>query len=381
MSVDQWGGFRGVVDATGPVGNLGDAAIGYRFVAAWQGGPEYFKDSKRDRTMVMPQFNLKYKGLTLRVYYSYIDTQAQQGTAFIMPNGDLNTIGGWKNSDNHTKGYTPNWETTNVFIEALQKISDNWESRISGSYYRQRVFGRYFSATNANYDNDTGTFIDRRADEQWNYWTVLVDFQGHYNLGPSNWEMANRDNFGFNFSNWRDRQAYWQTAPFPYTPDGTIGGKVVIPFGQTSGTILAPPSAFPQPAGAGLLSYVTQDALYFQHEIDAIPNWLTLVGCATWANIQTEQVANWSVRPYTSTQTTGTDWVYRVGGVLHLTQNLSLYGLQSTNFSTPLGTLLQNGSLAPNQVGKGDEAGVKWNFLGGKSRVRSRPSKLKPPTV
>ncbi len=365
LTLDQWGMFRTVVDATGPAGKIGDAAIGYRFVGAWQGGNEYFKNGKRDRTMVMPQFSVKYHDLTVRAYYSYINTEAQQGTAFITPTGDLNTIGGWKNSDNHTKGYTPTWETTNVFIEALQKISDNWESRLSGSYYRQGVFGRYFSATAANYDTNTGTWIDRRADEHWNYWTALADFQGHYNLGPSNWEMANRDNFGYNFSNWKDRQAYWQTAPFPY-PDGPIAGKINIPFGQTSGTILAPPEAFPQPAGAGLLSNVTQDAIYWQHEIDAVPNWLTLVACFTWANIMTEQIANWSVHPYTSTQTTGSQWVHRLGAVGHLTPNLSVYILDSTNFSTPLGTLLQNGGLAPNQVGTGDEAGLKWNFLGGK---------------
>jgi iron complex outermembrane receptor protein len=365
-SLDQWGMFRATVDATGPIGTYGDTSLGYRVVGAYQNGNEYWKDGKRERKMVMPQFSLTYKGLSVRIYYSYVDTIAQQGTAFITPTGDINTIGGYKNAANHTEGYAPEWQTSNVFLEALQKISDNWETKVSGSYYRQHVYGDYFSATNVNYDNNTGTWIDRIANEKWNYWTALWDAQGHYEVGPASWLMPSRDNFGFNFSNWTDKQGYWQTTPFPY-PNGPIAGKVVIPFGQTDGTVLAPASAFTPPAsGSGLLSNVTQDAIYWQHEMDVIPNRLTLLACFTWANILTEQIANWAIKPYVSTHTPGTQWVHRLGGVIHITPEISAYVLNSTNFSTPLGALLQNGALAPNQVGTGNEAGLKWNFFGGK---------------
>lgn len=367
LSLDQWGMFRTTVDATGPAGNLGESSIGYRFVGAWQSGDQYFTDGKQKRTMLMPQFSVQYKGLTVRMYFSYLQTTAQQGMAFITPSGDLNTIGGWKNADNRTQDYAPTWTTTNLYAEALEKISDNWETRISGSYYRQHTYGPYFSATQSNFDNDTGTWIDRVANEKWNYWTALVDAQGHYTLGPDTWEMPNRDNFGFNFSNWTDKQAYWQTLPFPY-PNGPVGGKIVIPFGQTDGTVLAPPENFPMPTTgtAGLLSNVTQDAIYWQHELDIIPNKLTLLACFTWANIMTEQIANWSIHPYQSVHTPGQQWVHRLGAVYHITPNVSAYVLNSTNFSTPLGTLLQNGSLAPNQVGTGNEAGLKWNYFGGR---------------
>ena len=370
-SSDQYGLFRVTLDSTGPVGKVGESTIGYRLVAAFQDGKQYFTDGKNYRAMIMPQFNVQYKGLTVRVYFEMLDTQTQQGMALITPQGKLYTGSGWKNSDNRTAGYAPDWATSNLYGEALEKISDNWETKIAGSYYKQHVYGKYFSPTAANFDTQQETWIDRVANERWDYWTALVDAQGHYNVGPSTWEMASRDNFGFNFSNWTDKQAYWQTTPFPY-PNGPIGGKLNIPFGQTSGTVLAPPSAFQPPstitpgATSGLFANVTQDAIYWQHEIDVIPNWLTLLGDFTWANIITEQVANWGALPYQSVHTPGQLWVHRFGAVVHITKEVSLYALESTNFSTPLGTLLENAQLAPNQVTKGDEVGIKWNLMGGK---------------
>ena len=77
-------------------------------------------------------------------------------------------------------------------------------------------------------------------------------------------------------------------------------------------------------------------------------------------------MANWGTVPYVSTHTPGQQWVHRLGLVAHVTKEISLYALESTNFATPLGTLLENGGLAPNQVGTGTEVGLKWNFLGGR---------------
>ena len=366
-SIDQWGGYRFTFDSTGPLGKIGETEIGFRLIGAYQNGNTYFTDGINSRDSIFPEFSAKYRMTTVRIYYELEDTRAQQGEAMITPDGKLYTGSGWRVADNRMPDYAPSWLMSNVSGEVLQKLSESWELRISGAYWKQKVYGKYPEATLANFDTQTETWINLVGNERWDYWTTLTDAQGHYSLGPTNWEMGNRDNFGYNFSVWTDKQAYWQTAPFPY-PNGPIGGKYVVPFGQAASIPLAPPSAFGPPTTGtfGAYNTVSQDSIYWQHEIDVIPNWLTLLAGYTWANIDTEQVPNWGTLPYAAVHTPGQQWVHRLGAVVHITKDVSIYALDSTNFATPLGTLLENGQLAPNHVGTGTEVGLKWNFLGGR---------------
>src|ERR1700733_13249527 len=144
--------------------------------------------------------------------------------------------------------------------------------------------------------------------------------------------MGNSDSFGYNFSNWTDKQGYWQTAPFPW-PNGPAGGTITVSLynPNLSSIVLAPTSAFPPPSTGtyGSYSIVTQDSLYWQHTIDVIPNWLSLIGGFTWCNIDTEAVANWGTLPFVATHTPGSTWVHRLGAVLHATKNVSIYALDS----------------------------------------------------
>jgi len=367
-SIDEWGFQRYTVDSTGPLGKLGESVISYRLIGAYQDGKSYFNLNRNFRESIFPEFAVKYRDSSIRLYYNYEKTIAQQGMGLLTPQGKLYTGAGWKNSDNRTQDYAPAWEMKNITGEWLQKLSDNWETRVTGTFWHQKVYGKYFSPTAANFDNQTETWINRLADERFDYWTMLADAQGHYTLGSSDYEVPNRDNFGFNFSDWTDKQSYWQTLPFPY-PNGPVGGKEVIPFGQTAGTPLGGASSFPPPPTGttyGAYNTVIQDSIYWQHEADIIPNWLTLTAAFTWANIDTEAVPNWGTVPYVATHTPGQQWVHRLGAVGHLTKQLSVYALESTNFATPLGSLLENGGLAPNQVGTGTEVGIKWNLLGGR---------------
>ena len=371
-SIDEWGLFRGMVDFTGPLGSIGAAKISYRFVGVYQHGDQWFTNGVDNRDVLFQEFQVQYHDLKVRMYYDLEDTKAQTGTGFLTPNGGLFTGDGWKNSDNRPPGYQADWLQASVYGEALQKISDNWEMRISGSYWHQKAYGPYFHPLAINFDTNTETYGEYIENERWIYWTGLVDAQGHYSIGPSNWEMENRDSFGYNFSVWTDKQAYWKTAPFPY-PNGPAGGNILVPIYQSQAMLntltLPPTSAFTPPTGTttlGAYNTVTQDALYWQHTMDVVPNWLTLIAGFTWDNIDTESITNWGVLPYIATHTPSTQWVHRLGAVLHLTKNVSLYALNSTNFSSPLGAVLETAQLAPNQVGTGNELGVKWSMLGGR---------------
>ena len=108
-------------------------------------------------------------------------------------------------------------------------------------------------------------------------------------------------------------------------------------------------------------------SIYWQHTIDVIPNWLTLVAGLDWATITTQTILNWAVLPFQATDSPVSQTLHRLGAVLHLTNQISIYALDSTNFTPAFGgEILENGSLPPPEVGKGTELGLKFNFLGGK---------------
>jgi outer membrane receptor protein involved in Fe transport len=92
-----------------------------------------------------------------------------------------------------------------------------------------------------------------------------------------------------------------------------------------------------------------------------------VLACFTWDNIDIQQIGNYGALPFSGSISPVSQWVHRLAAVLHATRNISVYVLDSTSFIPPPGSLLlQNGQKPPNQSGKGDELGLKWNFLGGK---------------
>src|ERR1017187_8042847 len=100
--------------------------------------------------------------------------------------------------------------------------------------------------------------------------------------------------------------------------------------------------------------------------MDLVPNWFTLILGETWDSVATQSVTNWAVLPWQGTNISLSKWLHRFGGVLHLTKAVSLYAPDSSNFLVPSGATLQNGDLAPPQLGIGTEFDLKWNFLDGR---------------
>ena len=377
-SIDQWGLFRITIDSTGPLGKVGDFDFGYRLVAVYQHGNEYFNNTSDDRYSVFPELGLKYKNTTVRAYWNPLKATATPGMAFVTPTGQLETAMGWKGENNVGPYNAPEyWAGRTIFVEVLQKISDNWENRLSAADWRYDVDGPYGGefAENVNFDNNTETWGLERSDEHWAYWTVLDDYQGHYQIGPDNWRMNQSDAFGFAYSSSTDKQFYFDTAPFPY-PNGPVGGSITVPFNNPSalGTLVAPPAndISPPPTSVWTSEAYANDlqiqtaAIYWQHTMDLVPNWFTIITGWTWDSVATQSVSDWAVLPWQGTNISLSQWVHRLGAVVHLGKSVSLYALDSTNFLVPYSNTLENGTLPPPQVGIGTELGVKWNFGNGK---------------
>ncbi len=372
-SIDDNGLYRLTGDFTGPIGVLGGAQFSYRFVGVYQHGNTYFMNLPNNREVLFPELGIKYRNTTVRVYYNLqIIKGEQDGQDIMTPNGDLYTGAGV-----HEANQPPNnlneFETRHVYAELDQKLSNNWEMKLSGAYWNYLDFGNFAYATDVNWNNNTENFISRIDNEKWHFWTVINDYQGHYDIGPSTWEMPARDAFGWAFSSQVDKQAYWTTAPFPY-PNGPIGGSVNVPVNSAAAinALQNPPvSAFSPPSvadgGPGGDFETELSTMYAQHTMDLIPNWLTVVAGFTFNSIATESVTDWAVLPWNATFESVSQWNHRLAAVIHLGPSVSIYALDSTTFTPPAtGLFLENGELPPNQLGTGTELGLKWNFLGGK---------------
>jgi outer membrane receptor for ferric coprogen and ferric-rhodotorulic acid len=101
--------------------------------------------------------------------------------------------------------------------------------------------------------------------------------------------------------------------------------------------------------------------------LDAIPNLLTLVAGYTYAGIEVVQDTNIAFNaPYASTDTSAHQYLRRLGAILHLTKDISLYGLDSTTFSPQSTSVDVNNRPLPNVIGIGEEVGLKTAFWDGR---------------
>lgn len=368
-SIDDNGLYRLVGDFTGPIGRYGDFDLSYRFVGVFQHGPTYFLNNVDDRYVLFPELGVKYHNTTLRVYYDLQKIHGVEfGNAILTPSGSLYTGAGRKD-DNMPPGSIPNWEEQVVYLEILSKISDHWENRLSAGYWNYTNSGVSAYPISVNYTTpSTGTEeILARSDVgyQTNY-TVLDDWQGHYSIA----NITNSDIAGFGFSSQTAKQAYWVTANFP----GTNSYITTIPINSVAAlnAIVLPSSAdysFPSVASGGPGSLVEEElaAIYLQHTIDIIPKWVTFVLGFTFDSVREDSVSDWAILPFQSNLTTTSQYLHRVGLVVHLTEGVSLYALNTTNFIPPsTGSLLESGLLPPNQLSTNNELGLKWNLLGGR---------------
>jgi outer membrane receptor protein involved in Fe transport len=246
--------------------------------------------------------------------------------------------------------------------------------RIQGGYWDFDTSGVLGLAVDVNWDNATEDFVARRNDEVWHYWTAFFDLNGHYEIGPDGWKMPNRDALGYAFSDETDTQVYWSaptSGPYAFGTAAS-GGVINVPVNspQTIDALPVPPSIndYPPPSDEGQQYKTEYTALYWQHSIDVIPNWLTVLAGFTWDTVQQTSVSNISSLPWNANFVPIGDWVHRVAALVHVTPQVSLYVMNSTTFTPPpsVGAILENFTIAPPEIGTGNEVGVKWLFLGGK---------------
>ena len=382
FSVDEMGLWKATIDTTGPIGKIGDVDIGYRFIAAYQQGHSYFSNMVDNRKILYPYFQARYQGTTVRFHVEVNDViGSNTGMEVLTPTGELYTGAGRRISNQPPGNMQRNpeivWEAS-----VLQKFSSNWEMRLSGMYFKSGYWGGQVTTTGTSWNPGPDIYYVNRIDRfNWNYWTMLNDITGKYELGPDNWKIKNSDIWGWAFTSQITQKYLYSNSTYHFSDasqgipllPGQSSTSFAVPANSAAAinAIVVPPISSYTPSGDGRQAAHTRRSwnggIYWEHVIEVVPQWFDVTAGWSWVNVTSDTVADVSQYPWQPTDLHYDQYVHRVGGTLHLGREASLYALNSTSFS-PSSTVTQqlNGQQTPPTGGTDDEVGLKTAFLGGR---------------
>lgn len=372
FSIKDWGQYRGEVDVTSPLGNLGDAKVGYRFVGAYQDGGAYFKNVDDQRLSVHPTLQLQFKDTTVRAAVDYTDIHSiAGGQNFVLPNGKLYTGAGRKEAY-YPKGIMEEHKQLRERIAIIHRFSKNWESKTSLSHLFYERHGTNLLPNDLNLATGLFTLFARRNYQRMDNWVVNQDILGTYKIGG----LDNQSAAGFTITDEYNRAAF-------FNANGAVTGTITAPLFNGTGrqsfpianpnldSVVVPSYAsYGDPQAVGSWTNNRRSTYYYQHQITVIPDRLILVGGMSKATLQINDVpAVISRNTAGGTRIVNFDeTLHRVGAVVNITKDIAVYALDSTTFA-PQGnsnTRDINGVLLPAQVGKGKEIGLKTALMDGK---------------
>lgn len=377
FSFKDYGEYRAELDVTGPAGDLGDAKVGYRFVAAFQGGDHYLKNVAEDRLAIHPTFSFQLKNTTVRFALDYVDIDSiAGGQNFVLPNGKIYT-GAGRDEGYYPKGIMENHKQQRERIAILQRLSDNWESKTSISHLKYVRHGTNLLPFSLDLSTDTFNLFARRNYQRQENWVINQDFLGNYHIGP----VANQSAAGFTITDEVNRAAFINangattgTITAPLFNPGGLGGGAARGFNIANpglDSVVVPSYAsYGSPSAVGSWTNNRRQFYYYSHQAEIIPNRLILVGGFAYGMLQINDVPSVIAR----TTAGGTRIVnfeenlHRYGIVLNLTKDIALFALDSTTFAPQANSNTRdiNGVLLPAQFGEGQEYGIKTSFLDGR---------------
>ncbi|MFO1452152.1 MAG: TonB-dependent receptor plug domain-containing protein [Opitutaceae bacterium] len=362
FSIKDWGLYRGEVDSTGPLTQIGDAKLSYRVAAAYQDGDAYFKNVEDQRLAFHPTLQVDIKNTTIRFAIDHVKvTSIAGGQSFVTPDGKLYT-GAGRDEAYYPKGIMEDHVQNRQRLAVLTRISDNWEAKFSASHLHYEREGTNVLPNNLNLQTGLFNLFARRNYQRQENWVMNADVLGNYKLGG----IANQSAAGFTVTDEYNRAAFTNNAAFG------VGGIQGFPIAnpQMDSVVVPSLSSYIPASSTGSWTNNRRSTYYYQHEATVIPDRLILVAGVSAATLQINDVPAITAR----TTAGGTRIVnfdenlHRLGIVVNVTKDIALFGLDSTTFA-PQGnsnTRDINGVLLPAQVGKGQEFGVKTALFEGK---------------
>ena len=372
FSLKDWGQYRAEVDSTGPVGNLGDAKVGYRFVGAFQDGGAYFKNVDDQRLSVHPTIQFTFKDTTVRAAVDYTDLhQIAGGQNFVLPDGTLYTGAGRKEAY-YARGIMEEHKQLRERVAILHRMGPNWEMKTSMSHLFYERHGTNLLPNDLNLATGLFTLFARRNYQRNDNWVVNQDVLGTYHIGG----LENQSAAGFTITDEYNRASF-------INANGATTGTVTAPLFGTNGrqsfaianpnldSVVVPTyGSYGPPSAVGSWTNNRRSTYYYQHQITLIPNHLILVAGASKATLQINDVPAIIARATAGgTRIVNFDEkLHRVGVVVNITKDVAIYALDSTTFAPQGNSNTRDffGELLPAQVGKGKEIGLKTALMDGK---------------
>lgn len=359
LSVNDWGLYRTEIDSTGPLGDLGDAKVGYRFVAAHQDGSAYFRHLEDERLAVHPTFQVDLKNTTLRVALDYIDRTTSPNTVnFVLPDGRI-YVGAGRREGYFAPGGMESHKQIRQRVALLHRFSPNWESKLNLSHVGYTRKGSVLLPNTLNWATEQVGFRSRRNYQKNNNWILTHDFLGNYAVGP----VQNQSAFGYTLTD--------EIARVALTNSTTFGFPVVsVSNPMMDSLVLQPYDSYVPVSSTGSWTNNRRSTYYYQHQAEIWPERLIAVAGLSYAALQTVDVPNVSQRNSAggTRNISFEETLHRYGLVFNLTREVAFYALHSTTFAPQSNSNTRdiNGTLLPAQNGLGREIGVKTALFGGK---------------
>jgi outer membrane receptor for ferric coprogen and ferric-rhodotorulic acid len=354
-SIDQWGGRRLTYDFTGPVGGLGGGRLSYRLVGAFQGGGQYFQNVLQDHFAVYPTLEWDWNKTTVIVKYDFQTVvQPDSWNGWLTPTGGLYTGAG------RSAGQAPD---SNVHFTRrdlrgtwIQSFSPDWNMKFAAAESVYSRFGAELYPGSVDYANNTVSY-QPFLNNEWNEGVqVQDDFSGKYEIAT----IPNRSSFGFNIYDDVEIAQFNTNNPSPTIPLGSAAAINALRVPQQS------LGQWPALANPGNRTKTYVESLYYMHQVDVVPNLLSLVGGVTFSTTEAVSDPNLAVKaPYTSTDLNSHALLHRLGVLVHVTKDILLYGNESETYAANRGVDFNNNPLAP-VFGKSDEVGFKTSFWEGR---------------
>ncbi len=351
---NEHGTYRTEADFTGPIGNIGDMKFSYRFVAAKQGGENYFKNVRDHRLVVHPTLQMAYKNTVVRLGFDYQQLDhIPNANNFVTPAGKLYT-GAGRDEAYYAPGTMENFHRRGVRLIIIQKISDNWDAKIAATrWWFSRLGSVVFPAGGVNWPAQTVTFSARLNDQKIDYSIAQIDVNGKYQV----FGRSTQTTFGASYTDEVGKSRFWSSPTF---------GSVTVPINNPQMNLfnVVKVSDYVAPANPGTRGTTYRGNVYVQQTLDVIPDRLTLIAGLTHSKIKINNVTNLRTMP-PAVVTKGEADLHRYGIVFNVTKDFVLYAMESTTF-TPTSSRDINLNFLPSPVGKGKEVGFKTAFLDGR---------------
>jgi len=380
--VDQYGFRRLELDATGPLGQIGEAKFSYRLDLAYQGGDLFLRKLKQDRKIAFGVVQLKYKDTTVRVNVQYQDIlQPPHKNNPATPDG-LPWLGAGRDEGFFDHQMLPT-KITMLRGAWMQRFSNSWAFNSYATMSRYR-YGptSVLLLDQINFQREVVRYLARRNNAGVEAYNAGGDLNGKYtlfgrefrtSLGFTAWNSRRKPYDHFANPDFGSQNAAIGT---PVKSSGTALGfdRIEIPFANVryalDHIVNVPQEQYRIPAGTalGTLADTSESNVYIQQNIELIPKRLTVTGAISQIINDATSLAYTST-PTTTFSHTPTEFrnhrvLHRYGAVLNVTKNIALYAVETTNVVFINSSSRQaNGDFIPPRDGIMREAGVKSLFM------------------